>query len=181
MELEQAAAARGLLISVVPLPIVDANGAELGRDSLLQTAQRYGGDEVLVGRADTAAPGQWQWTLNTAYASQSWSGALAAGVDGTVDTLAPPQGGSLAQAEAETLIQIEGVTGLTDYAAMQRMFEAVPGVRKANVAEANGSSVTFDVVIRGGADALDRALTGSARLVRAGSSNGRLVYQYHST
>ncbi|MGH8323682.1 MAG: DUF2066 domain-containing protein, partial [Steroidobacteraceae bacterium] len=62
--LEQAAAARGLLISMVPLAIVDANGAELGRDALLATAQRYGGDEVLVGRADTGAPaGQYQWTL----------------------------------------------------------------------------------------------------------------------
>src|SRR6202789_3665558 len=38
--LEQAAAARGLLISVIPLSIVDANGAELGRDALLAMGQR---------------------------------------------------------------------------------------------------------------------------------------------
>ncbi|HEY0341248.1 MAG TPA: DUF2066 domain-containing protein, partial [Steroidobacteraceae bacterium] len=66
--LEAAAAARGLLISVIPLSIVDASGAELGRDALLATAQRYGGDEVLVGRSDAGAPvGQYQWTLYTSF------------------------------------------------------------------------------------------------------------------
>ena len=54
--LEAAAASRGLLISVIPLSIVDANGTEMGRDALLTTAQRYGGDEVLVGRSDAGAP-----------------------------------------------------------------------------------------------------------------------------
>jgi len=103
--LEQEAAARGLLISVIPLAIVDANGTELGRDALLSTAQRYGGDEVLVGRSDTGAPaGQYQWTLYTSFSSQSWSGSLAGGIDGTVDLLAPAQGASLAQTEAKVLV-----------------------------------------------------------------------------
>jgi hypothetical protein len=178
--LEQAAASRGLLISVIPLSIVDASGAELGRDALLATARRYGGDEVLVGRADTgAASGQWQWTLYTSFTSESWSGPLTAGIDGTVDLLAPPQGASLAQTEAKVLLQVDGVGTLTDYAAVQRMLEAVPGVRGASVAQASGASVTFVVTARGGSDALDRALAGSARLVRSGAANARLVYQYH--
>jgi uncharacterized protein len=178
--LEQTAAARGLLISVIPLAIVDPNGSELGRDALLTTAQRYGGDQVLVGRSDVGAPaGQYQWTLYTNFSSQSWNGPLAAGIDGTVDLLAPAQGASLAQTEAKVLVQIEGVGSLTDYANVQRMLEAVPGVRGANIVRAGGNAVTFDITARGGSDALDRALAGSARLVRAGASNAPLVYQYH--
>jgi uncharacterized protein len=180
--LEQEAAARGLLISVIPLAIVDANGTELGRDAVLNTAQRYGGDEVLVGRSDTGAPvGQYQWTLYTNFSSQSWSGPLAAGIDGTVDLLAPAQGASLAQTEAKVLVEVDGVGSLTDYANVQRMLESAPGVRGANIVRAAGSAVTFDITARGGSEALDHALAGSSRLVRSnGSSAGApLVYQYH--
>ena len=180
--LEQEAAARGLLISVIPLAVVDANGTELGRDALLNTAQRYGGDDLLVGRSDAGAPaGQYQWTLYTNFSSQSWSGALAAGIDGTVDLLAPAQGASLAQTEAKVLVEIDGVASLTDYANVQRMLESAPGVRGANIVRAAGNAVTFDITARGGSDALDHALSGSAKLVKGtGSSSGApLVYQYH--
>ncbi len=162
------------------MSIVDANGAELGRDALLATARRYGGDEVLVGRADTgAASGQWQWTLYTSFSSESWSGSLNAGIDGTVDLLAPPQGASLAQTEAKVLIEVDGVMTLTDYANVQRMLEAVPGVRGANVAQASGSRATFDVTARGGSDALDRALAGSRDSCVVGRQMRACLYTYH--
>jgi hypothetical protein len=178
--LEAAAASRGLPISVIPLSIVDANGAELGRDALLTTAQRYGGDEVLIGRTDAGAPvGQYQWTLYTNFSSQSWSGQLASGIDGTVDLLAPPQGASLAQTEAKVLLDVNGIATLADYANVQRILESVPGVRGANIARASGNTATFDITARGGSDALDRALAGASHLVRADTSNARLVYQYH--
>jgi len=180
--LEQQAVARGLLISVIPLAVVDANGTELGRDALLNTAQRYGGDDLLVGRSDAGAPaGQYQWTLYTNFSSQSWSGALAAGIDGTVDLLAPAQGASLAQTEAKVLVEVDGVASLTDYASVQRMLESAPGVRGANIVRAAGNAVTFDITARGGSEALDHALAGSAKLVKgSGSSGGApLVYQYH--
>jgi len=178
--LEQEAAARGLLISVIPLAIVDANGTELGRDSLLNTAQRYGGDAVLVGRSDAgASAGQYQWTLYTNFSSQSWSGPLSRGIDGTVDLLAPAQRDSLAQTEAKVLVEVDGVGTLTDYANVQKMLESAPGVRGANIVRAAGNTVTFDITARGGADALDHALSGSSRFVRAnGSSGAPLVYQY---
>jgi hypothetical protein len=47
-----------------------------------------------------------------------------------------------------------------------------------NVAEANGAAVTFSVFVRGGAEAVDRALSTSSRLTRSGSAEGRLVYSY---
>ncbi len=179
--LEQEAAARGLLISVVPLAIVDSNGAGLGRDALLATTQRYGGDELLVGRSDAGAPaGQYQWTLYTNFSSQSWSGQLAAGIDGTVDQLAPAQGASLAQTEARLQLEVQGVATLADYANVERILEAVPGVRGANIARAGGNSVMFDITARGGSEAIDHALAGASHLARAESPNpAQLLYQYH--
>jgi len=103
---------------------------------------------------------------------------LTAGIDSTVDLLAPAQGASVAQTEAETLIEVHGVAGLIEYATVERVLDSVPGVRRANIIEANAATVTFDVTVRGGAEALDRALAGSNRLARSGTDNARLVYQY---
>lgn len=170
---------RGLPISLVPLSPLDSNGNDLGRDGLMQLAQRYGGDAVLVGRGDAgSASGQWQWTLHTGYASESWSGSLAAGVDGAVDALVPAQGGSLAQTEADARVEIDGVAGLTDYANVERTLGSLPGVRRVNIGEASGTTVTFDVLIRGGAEAVSRALNGSSHLVRTDASPSRLTFQY---
>ena len=178
-ELERAAITRGLPVSLVPLSPVDSNGIDLKREALMQLAQRYGGDAVLVGRADAGtAAGQWQWTLHTAYSSQSWTGPLSAGVNGAVDALVPVQGGSLAQTEAEARVEVNGISGLTDYANVERMLGGLPGVRGANVSEANGTTVVFDVLIRGGADAVNRALSGSSHLVRTDASSARLTFQY---
>jgi hypothetical protein len=93
--------------------------------------------------------------------------------------LAPAQGASLAQTEAKVLVEVDGVGSLTDYANVQRMLEAAPGVRGANIVRAAGNAVTFDITARGGADSLDHALSGSSRFVRANGGSGTpLVYQY---
>jgi hypothetical protein len=175
--MEQTAAERGLPVSLVPLSPVDASGNVLGREALMQMAQRYGGDAVLVGRGD-ASSANLQWTLHTNFSSESWSGPLAAGINGAVDTMASVQGGSLAQTEASARVEIEGVTTLADYVNVERMLESVPGVRRANVSAASGNAVTFDVVARGGGDAISQALAGSSHLVRSDASSARLAYQY---
>lgn len=175
VEVEQAASARGLPVTLVPLSPVDAAGNDLSREALMQMAQRYGGDAVLVGRGDTA---NLQWTLHTGFSSESWSGPLAAGINGAVDTMAPTQGGSLAQTEATARVEIDGITTLTDYASVERMLESIPGVRRANVSAASGNAVMFDVVARGGGDAISHALAGSTHLVRSDASSARLAYQY---
>jgi hypothetical protein len=178
-ELERAATERGLPISVIPLPVVDAGGNTLGSDAVLQAAQRYGGDQVLIGRADAGlAAGQLQWTLYTHAETQSWSGTLSAGVDHTVDLEAPPPGASGGEAPAATRLRIEGVAGLTDYANVERLLQSIPGARRADLAEVDGGSVTFEVELRGGAAALERELTGSPRLTRVAPGSQRLVYRY---
>ena len=178
-ELNQAAISRGLPITVVPLSPVDASGNELTRDALMQMAQRYGGDAVLVGRADTgAASGQLHWTLNTNFTSESWSGPLSAAINGAVDNMAPAQGGSLSQLEASARVEITGVANLTDYVNVQRLLEGAPGIRRVNVGAAKGNVVMFDVVAKGGGDAVTHTLTGSSHLMQQEASSARLAYQY---
>jgi hypothetical protein len=178
-ELDQGAIARGLPITVVPLSPVDASGNDLSREALMQMAQRYGGDAVLVGRSNAGnANGQLQWTLYTNFSSESWSGPLSAGINGAVDNLAPAQGGSLSQMEATARVEVSGVANLTDYANVQRLLESVPGVRRVNVSAASGNVAMFDVVARGGGDALSHALTGTSHLAQQEASSARLAYQY---
>lgn len=178
-EVEQTAVARGLPVTLVPLSPLDASGNDLSRDALMQMAQKYGGDAVLVGRGDAGAGNaQLQWTLNTSFSSESWRGSLAGGIDGAVDNLAPAQGGSLAQIESGARVAIVGVATLTDYVNVQRMLESVPGVRRVNVGSAAGNIIVFDILARGGGEAVSQVLAGSGHLVRTDPSNARLEYQY---
>ncbi|HTL92470.1 MAG TPA: DUF2066 domain-containing protein [Steroidobacteraceae bacterium] len=178
-ELERVAAERGLPISLIPLPLTDGAGNALGADALLQAAQRYGGDEILVGRgADAGAETPLQWTLYTRANTTSWSGPLAAGVHHTVDVLVPQPATSLAEADAAARVQIEGVNSLLAYATVERLLQSTPGVRRANIAGADGASVIFDVTARGGAAGLVQALAGSTHLVRVSGTGESVVYRY---
>jgi uncharacterized protein len=176
-DIERVAAERGLPVSVVPLALADGAGIELERSAILQNAQRFGGDAVLIGRHEGAGS-SWQWTLHGPVGTSSWSGAIESGVHGAVDALARTEETSFALAEAEARIAIDGVISLTDYAAIDRLLESIPGVRNVTLEEANGASVTFRVLARGGADGLEQQLAGSQRLTRKGASGGRLQYEY---
>jgi hypothetical protein len=179
VELERVAAERGLPISLVPLAADDAGGNPLGVDALRQAAQRYGADEILVGRGEDAGPDSvLQWTLYTRVNSESWSGPLISGIEHTVDFLVPQQGGSLAQAESVAQVRIEGVGTLADYAGLERLLQSVPGVRRANIAAAEANSVTFEVTVRGGVTGLEQGLAGSSRLVRSASAGAQAVFRY---
>jgi hypothetical protein len=117
-----------------------------------------------------------QWTLYTRAQSASWTGPLSAGIDHAVDLEAPPPGAA-GGAEAAARVRIEGVAGLADYAAVERLLQSIPGVRRADVAEVDAGSVTFEVEMRGGSAALEQELSGSTRLLH--SANGApLVYRY---
>jgi len=180
MEVERAAESRGLPVSLAPVPVVDANGVDLPRETVLQGAQRFGGDAVLIARGDsTGINSIFQWTLQTPFASSNFNGGLDAGVNGAVDSLARVQDTAAPLAELETRIQVAGITTLSDYAAVSRLLEGIPGTRRVSVAEISGGAATFSVLVRGGAEAVDRALSNSARLARAGSGgSAQLAYEY---
>jgi hypothetical protein len=178
-ELERVAAERGLPISLIPLPLKDAAGNALDGAALLEAAQRFGGDQILVGRGADAGPDTpLQWTLYTHALTTSWSGPLAAGIDHTVDLLVPRPATSLADAEAPARIHVDGVSSLVGYAAVERLLQSTPGVRHVNIAAADAGSVTFEVTARGGVAGLEQALAGSARLVRSGAGGESAVYRY---
>ena len=178
-ELDAAAEARGLPISLVPLPLADASGAELSRAALLAAAQQLGGDAILIGRSDTnGSNGAWQWTLYTSFVSQNWSGGLSAGLNGAVDALARVQDVSEPQAEMVVQVEIDGVSALADYAQVGRLLQGAPGVRSVDVAEASGTMVTFSVRVRGGGPALDKALAASGHFTAGATGGSRMQYTY---
>jgi hypothetical protein len=178
-ELERVAAERGLPISLLPLAVQDNEGNLLAPAAMLQAAQRYGGDQVLVGRGDAATPeADLQWTLYTRSVHESWNGPLAAGIDHTVDVLVPMQGTSLAQVESAARVRIDGVGGLAGYVAVTRLLQSVPGVRRANLITAYPDAVAFEVIVRGGAAGLEQSLAGSTRLVRTSAAGAPAVYRY---
>jgi len=177
-ELERVAAERGLPISLLPLTVLDADGNLLPADAMLRAAEHYGGDEILVGRAESAQPdSELQWTLYARAASNSWSGSLAAGIDHAVDLLVPQQGSTAAQTETQLRLRIEGATTLADYTVLERLLRGIPDVRRANIAAADAGGISFDVTVRGGAAGLQQGLTG-APLVLRDSGADQLVYRY---
>jgi hypothetical protein len=142
---------------------------------------------VVPAAAPPGAPADWQWTLYTDFSSQTWTGALTAGIDDTVDLLAPPAGAAAAGAPGETEVEIDGVSSLADYANIELMLGAVPGVSRANVRQVTGDSVLFDLTVRGGATAIERTLSSSPSFTRAGpgpqgggAAGAPLVYRYRS-
>jgi hypothetical protein len=187
--LEEIGEARGLPVALLPMAVADTSGNELASDALLQGAQRLGGDAVLLGRSDNAPPpgatptagaipsGSWQWTLLTDYARENWTGPFDAGINGAADALARVQGAAQQLPEADALVEVSGVATLADYAAVERVLSELPGVRRSGLEEAAGTTATFRVLIRGGADAVSQALANSPRFAQTGSANARLTYQ----
>ncbi|HEX4267763.1 MAG TPA: DUF2066 domain-containing protein [Steroidobacteraceae bacterium] len=131
--------------------------------------------------APSGLPPAWQWRLYTDFTTQSWTGPLTAGIDDTVDALAPPLGAAAANAPGQTEVEIEGVSSLADYANIELMLGAVPGVSAANIRQVSGDSVLFDLTVRGGGATVDRALSGSpsfTRVTPGAPGGGALVYRY---
>lgn len=221
--LEQIAAARGLPTALVPLAVTDSAGNPLSDGALLASAQRLGGDDILIGRAGaaapataapgaaalgttalgtatpgiaasgTAAPGataqsaatssaaapssDWQWTLVTGISTSSWSGTFEDGINGAADALALVGGSSIPLAVESAEVEVSGVATLADYAAVEQMLAALPGVRRSGLVAVDGTTATFEVVVRGGTLAVAQALAHASRLSRASPADAPLAYR----
>lgn len=208
---QQAAEARGMPISIVPLGVRDASGNLLPAETLLAMVHNLGAEQLLIGRDMTppsslappapspagaaaspapvpapgatpsvAAPAQtdtWRWTLVTPFATRHFTGSITTGIDATVDLLAPPVEASPADSIAKTPVRIEGLRTLDQYARVETMLAAVPGVRHSSVERIAGTTAVFDLWARGGASAVSRMLAISPRF-KPLSANGMLAYQY---
>jgi Uncharacterized protein conserved in bacteria (DUF2066) len=177
VQLEQTAEERGLPISLVPLAVNDAAGVPLADDAILQSAQALGGDAVLIGRADPANPGQWQWHLVSGYTSDGWSGDADAGINGAADSLAKATATG-SKALEQVAVEVAGVATLTDYAHVEQMLRAVPGVQSSALMAAQGTTAVFSVSVRGGGEALVHGLAGSTHLGASGSGETQVQLNY---
>jgi hypothetical protein len=178
VQLEQTAEERGLPISFVPLAVSDSAGVPLTDDAILQSAQALGGDAVLIGRADATNPGQWQWHLVSSYTSDGWSGDSDAGINGAADSLATVSTETGSRPLVQVAVQVAGVTTLTDYARVEQLLRAVPGVQTSGLTAAQGTTALFTVGVRGGGEALVRALSGSAHLGATGTGETQVQLNY---
>lgn len=178
IQLEQTAERRGLPISLVPLAVSDANGAPLPDDVVLQSALTLGGDAVLIGRGDPANPGLWQWHLVSSYTSDGWSGASDVGINGAADSLASVAVATGSRPLVQVVVQVAGVATLADYARVEQLLRAVPGVQSSGFAAAQGTTAVFTVGVRGGGDALVHALAASGHLAAAGSGETQVQLNY---
>ncbi len=178
VQLEQTAEARGLPISLVPLAVTDPAGVTLPDDAVLQSAQSLGGDAVLIGRADPVNPGQWQWHLVSGYSSDGWSGTADGGINGAADLLASVAVEVGSRPLVQVTVQITGVATLTDYARVEQLLRAVPGVQTSGLSGAAGTTATFTVGVRGGGTTLLRGLAGSAHLGSAVPGETQLQLNY---
>jgi uncharacterized protein len=177
VQLEQTAEERGLPISLVPLAVNDAAGVPLTDGAILQSAEALGGDAVLIGRADAANPGQWQWHLVSSYTSDGWSGDSDAGINGAADSLAAAtQAGS--KPLQQVVVRVAGVATLTDYARVEQLLRAVPGVKTSDLTAAQGTTAIFAVGVRGGGEALVQGLTGSAHLGATATGETQVQLNY---
>jgi hypothetical protein len=153
---------------------------DIAADAALAAAQRLGADAVVVGYGDSVPNGgPWRWVLTAQGVSETWSGALDEGVHTSADVFARNALVFAALPEVPVLVEIEGVGGLREYARVSEILAGAGGVRSVTLAEAAGSRTTFNVVTRGGLDALQSSLAANPRLERADPKAGAsLAFTY---
>jgi hypothetical protein len=168
---------RGQPINVVrPEAVGLPSTGDIAPDVALAVAQRARADGVLVGYGD-AVPGggPWRWALHAPGVSESWNGSLEEGVHGAADVFARNAAVFAASPDVAVLVEIEGVPSLKEYVRAADMLAEAPGVRSVLLAEAAGTRASFQVVTRGGTDALLTTLGGNTRLERIDPQAGGTI------
>ena len=76
------------------------------------------------------------------------------------------------------MVQVGGVATLSDYAHVEQLLRAVPGVQTSALTAAQGDGATFALGVRGGGQALLHALSGSQHLSGAGGGETQVQLTY---
>lgn len=161
-ELASRAAWRGLpLVTTAPLPHVAPALAYLRAEAvnpgLRELLSAYGADGLVLVRGK-----QWQLWLPAGFRQGTL---VAADRSQLVDQLAEA---SVAlqqwpQAAGQPLLRVEAVAGLADFARLQALLAALPGVQRVQLVQLDGSSLWFALVCAN-AEAVQAALATEAQL-----------------
>ena len=130
-------------------------------------ARRYGAPAVVIGRVERLSGGwRGRWTLVMGDEMLSWTSegthaeaAIAGGIDGLADRLAARlavRSGGLDT--GHLLLEVEGVTGLADYARVLRHVETLDAVRSVRLQRLQAGSMRLELAVDGGPAALARSL-----------------------
>lgn len=143
---------------------------------LVDAAERYGADGVLIGRMRLAASGAptVEWTFSAAGLTSAVAGELEAGPDLAAERYASLYVSQGAGQRTEQLVTINGIRTLESYAAAMRMLSRLAPVRGVAVDEVTPEAVSFLVNVRGDPESLRQAILRDGRLLAVDAS--RLIY-----
>src|SRR5262245_38654037 len=136
----------------VPLkwPVMDAQeraAASSDSPGLLQTAERYGADAVLLGRS---RGGVVQWTLISRDGAAQATGGVDDGVHLAADTFARVFAAS-ATSLGSVVVEVGGISNLDAYAATLNYLEGMTLVRGVALEQVTGEKMRFRLAVRGDA------------------------------
>jgi uncharacterized protein len=177
--IERVARQRGLPLK---WPVMDAQeraAASSDAPGLLQTAERYGADAVLLGRS---RGGVVQWTLLSKDGAARTTGGIEDGVHLTADTFARVFSAS-ATSLGSVVVEVGGISNLDAYAATLNYLEGMTLVRGVALEQVSGEKMRFRLAVRGDAATLRRAIALDHRLVPIDAPDGspagdRLAFRY---
>ncbi len=138
------------------------------KQPIITASSRYQADAILVGKVQQPLTGKWQanWTLINTEDTQDWQTdgqdadqALGAGIDELVDRLAARYA-NFASTRAELIsVEVENVTSIDDYAKVLSYLESLQSVTSVLVKNVMPERVSFEVIIHGGVDVLNQAVS----------------------
>jgi uncharacterized protein len=178
--IERVARLRGLPLK---WPVMDAQeraAASSDAPGLLQTAERYGADAVLLGRS---RGGVVRWTLMSRDGAAQATGGIEDGVHLTADTFARVFAAS-ATSLGSVVVEVGGISNLEAYAATLNYLEGMTLVRGVALEQVSGEKMRFRLAVRGDAATLRRAIALDHRLVPIDAADGsadagdRLAFRY---
>lgn len=179
--IEKVARQRGMPLK---WPVMDAQErAEASADSqgLLQAADRYGADAVLLGRS---RGGVVQWTLLSKDGAAQATGGIEDGVHLAADTFARVYASAASSSLGSVIVEVGGITNLDAYAATLNYLEGMTLVRSIALEQVKGEKMRFRLAVRGDAATLRRAIALDHRLVPLEAADGsagagdRLAFRY---
>lgn len=169
----------------VPLkwPVMDSQeraAASADSPGLLQVAERYGADAVLLGRS---RGGVVSWSLISKDGAAQATGGIDDGVHLAADTFARVFAAT-ASSLGSVVVEVGGISNLDAYAATLNYLEGMTLVRGIALEQVSGEKMRFRLAVRGDAATLRRAIALDHRLVPIDAADGtaagdRLAFRYH--